>query len=60
MKNDHVSLIYRILSALVRTAERPNTNALTTRNGLLVLSNTGTTPSVTLELVNQMREETPM
>lgn len=60
MKNEHAGLIGRILSALARAALRLNTDSPATRNGLPVLSNAPTAHPVTLDLVNQLRDETPL
>lgn len=60
MKSDHVSLIDCVMSALTRAARRLNTDTPTTRNGLAVLPNACTARLVTLDLVNQLRDEMPL
>lgn len=59
MKND-LDLIVRILSALPLAALRVNTDPPATRNGLPVLSNARTVRPVTPDLVNQLRDGTPL
>lgn len=55
MKNDHASQVARKLAALSRAAQRPPI----TRSGLPILGNARTARPVTLDLVNQLRDETP-
>jgi hypothetical protein len=57
-EREHVS-IGRVLSTLARAALQPTAAAPTTRNGLPVLPNARPVRPVTLELVNQLRDETP-
>ncbi|RQS65472.1 CopG family transcriptional regulator [Burkholderia sp. Bp8963] len=58
-EREHVS-IGRVLSALARAALRPTGDVpAATRNGLPVLPNAGTARPVTLDLVNQLRDEAP-
>lgn len=58
--NNHASLIGRILSTLIRAASRLNSDLPATRNGLPVLSSERPARFVTLELVNQLRDEMPL
>lgn len=57
-EREHVS-IGRALSQLARAALQPTTDVPATRNGLPVLPNARNVRPVTLELVNQLRDETP-
>lgn len=57
MKNDHVSLIGRVLSALARPAVQLNTGPPATRSGLPVLSRARRARPITPELVNQLRDD---
>ncbi|MXN78919.1 CopG family transcriptional regulator [Burkholderia sp. 4701] len=58
-EREHVS-IGRVLSALARAALRPaGDTPAATRNGLPVLPNAATARPVTLDLVNQLRDEAP-
>ncbi|MDF3835824.1 CopG family transcriptional regulator [Cupriavidus basilensis] len=58
-EREHVS-IGRVLSALARAAlQRPAGEAPAIRNGLPVLPNARAARPVTLEIVNQLRDETP-
>lgn len=50
--------IGRVLSNLVRAALQPAAAAPAMRSGLPVLPNAGAARPVTLELVNQLRDET--
>lgn len=55
MKSDHASSIALNLVALSREAQRPTV----TRNGLPVLSSARSATPITLDLVNQLRDDTP-
>ena len=55
---EHVS-IGRVLSTLARAALQPAAPSPTMRNGLPVLPNARSARPVTLDLVNQLRDETP-
>ncbi|WP_321874623.1 CopG family transcriptional regulator [Burkholderia ubonensis] len=55
---EHVS-IGRILSVLARAGLGPKVEAPATRNGLPILPTSGAARTVTLDLVNQLRDETP-
>lgn len=58
-EREHVS-IGRVLSALARAALQPvAASPKTTRNGLPVLPNARSARPVTLDLVNQLRDEKP-
>ena len=48
-----------VISALARQALRPEAAAQTTRNGVLLLPVRVDAQPVTLELVNQLRDEAP-
>jgi hypothetical protein len=56
-EREHVS-IGRVLSTLARAALQPAATTPTMRNGLPVLPNTRAARPVTLDLVNQLRDET--
>ncbi|WP_155630799.1 hypothetical protein [Burkholderia cepacia] len=56
MKSDHVSLIALKLVASSRAAQRPPV----TRNGLPILSTARSATPITLDLVNQLRDDTPL
>ncbi|SAL81721.1 Antitoxin VapB39 [Caballeronia terrestris] len=56
-EREHVS-IGRVLSTLARAALQPVATTPTMRNGLPVLPNTRAARPVTLDLVNQLRDET--
>ena len=58
MKNDHANLMDRNLSELAHAAPLPSTEPSVTRNSLPVLWSARTTLPVTLDLVNQLRDET--
>ena len=51
--------IGRVLSALARAALQPATMSPAVRNGLPVLPSSGDRRPVTLEIVNQLRDEVP-
>jgi hypothetical protein len=54
------SSIGQVLSALARTALQPGSRAAATaRNGVPLLSGKGRHRPVTLELVNQLRDQSP-
>ncbi|WP_186166324.1 CopG family transcriptional regulator [Burkholderia gladioli] len=57
-EREHVS-IGRVLSALARASLQPAVAAPAVRNGLPVLPNARSARPVTLELVNQLRDEAP-
>jgi hypothetical protein len=57
-EREHVS-IGRVLSQLARTALQPTTATPIERNGLPVLPNARSARPVTLELINQLRDEAP-
>jgi hypothetical protein len=57
-EREHMS-IGRVLSQLARAALQPAVAAPATRNGLPVLPNARTARPVTLDLVNQLRDEAP-
>ncbi|WP_186156484.1 CopG family transcriptional regulator [Burkholderia gladioli] len=57
-EREHVS-IGRVLSALARASLQPAAAAPAMRNGLPVLPNSRSARPVTLELVNQLRDEAP-
>jgi hypothetical protein len=57
-EREHVS-IGRVLSTLARSALQPAAASPTMRNGLPVLPNARSGRPVTLEIVNQLRDETP-
>jgi len=55
-EREHVS-IGRVLSQLARAALQPTTATPAERNGLPVLPNARSARPVTLELINQLRDE---
>lgn len=60
MKSDHVRLVGGVIPALTRAAKRLNTDAPTTQNGLPILPNERSPDPVTLDLVNQLRDDQPL
>jgi hypothetical protein len=56
MKNDHARLIAVKLVVLSRATQRPPV----TRNGLPILSSARSATPITLDLVNQLRDDTPL
>ncbi|WP_205817669.1 CopG family transcriptional regulator [Burkholderia sp. Ac-20345] len=51
--------IGKVISDLARAALQRTTTTQTSRNGLPILPTSGTARTVTLDLVNQLRDETP-
>ena len=51
--------IGEVISALARQALRPAPSKRTTRNGVPLLPNRSGAPPVTLDLVNELRDESP-
>lgn len=59
-----IALIHRksigaVISALARQALQPQSNSRATRNGITLLQIKPGTDSVTLEMVNKLRDELP-
>jgi hypothetical protein len=59
MKSALFGLISHFLSALARIALRRRMTKSATRSGLPVLANTAESSPITLDLVNQLRDDMP-
>lgn len=55
----HRKSVGAVISALARQALQPQANSQDTRNGVPLLRKKATTASVTLEMVNKLRDELP-
>lgn len=53
------SSVGEVITALARQALRPDPSRSVTRNGILLLAPRSVSEPVTLELVNQLRDELP-